>query len=397
VVRRSGGRPHAEAGHDVDDLAGDRGLDFLRGQSPGVEAAPDQDFVAQDRHFNQRAFPVTDDFLPAKPSLAVDHDMDRAALDVWLRRSCPLGSGRRKSDTSADAGSLLLLIELSVSWVFLTETAMTLDEAIQAAIKHEELGSYVQALSLCHEILKVRPDEPRILQIFGRIARRAEAGTTRQALMRLQQAGFAPAEIIDVGAFVGRWSWHAKQIFPTARIFMVEAQARMSDKLDEVRRLWPADVDYAICLVGDRERGAVDFFQMETPYGSSGSSIYEEKTDLVRHRISLPMHTLDGLLRDRALGAPVLLKLDVQGAELDVLAGASRVLETTEIVIMEVSILEYNKGAPDFRRIIDTLADLGFVVLDLVEPSRGPRGQLEQADMVFVRTNSCFRPAGIFR
>jgi FkbM family methyltransferase len=215
--------------------------------------------------------------------------------------------------------------------------------------------------------------------------------------MRLQQSGFAPAEIIDVGAFVGRWSWHAKQIFPTARIFMVEAQARMSDKLDEVRHLWPADVDYAICLVGDREREAVDFFQMETPYGSSGSSIYEEKTDLVRHQISLPMHTLDGLLMNRVLDAPVLLKLDVQGAELDVLAGASRVLETTEIVIMEVSILEYNKGVPDFRRIIDALADLGFIALDLVDLSRDALGQLEQADMVFVRANSCFRPAGIFR
>jgi hypothetical protein len=80
-----------------------------------------------------------------------------------------------------------------------------------------------------------------------------------------------------------------------------------------------------------------------------------------------------------------------------VLAGASRVLENTEIVVMEVSILEYNKGAPDFRRIIGTLADLGFVVLDLVDPSRDPRGQLEQADMVFIRTDSRFRPTGIFR
>jgi hypothetical protein len=72
-------------------------------------------------------------------------------------------------------------------------------------------------------------------------------------------------------------------------------------------------------------------------------------------------------------------------------------IRVTEIVVMEVSILEYNKGAPDFRRIIGTLADLGFVVLDLVDPSRDPRGQLEQADMVFIRTDSRFRPTGIFR
>jgi hypothetical protein len=33
---------HAEAGHEVDDLAGGLGFDPLGGQGPGVKAAPDQ-------------------------------------------------------------------------------------------------------------------------------------------------------------------------------------------------------------------------------------------------------------------------------------------------------------------------------------------------------------------
>ena len=86
------------------------------------------------------------------------------------------------------------------------------------------------------------------------------------------------------------------------------------------------------------------------------------------------MHTLDGLLKDRALGAPILLKLDVQGAELDVLAGASRVLEATEFVVMEVSFLEYNKGAPDFRRTIDAMADVFHeVIVKAIQMSRERR------------------------
>lgn len=44
---------NAEAGHDVDDPAADRGLDFRRWQGPGAEAAADQALVAQERHFNQ--------------------------------------------------------------------------------------------------------------------------------------------------------------------------------------------------------------------------------------------------------------------------------------------------------------------------------------------------------
>jgi hypothetical protein len=36
---------NAEASHDVDDPAADRGLDFLRWQGPGVEAAADHDVL----------------------------------------------------------------------------------------------------------------------------------------------------------------------------------------------------------------------------------------------------------------------------------------------------------------------------------------------------------------
>jgi FkbM family methyltransferase len=76
--------------------------------------------------------------------------------------------------------------------------------------------------------------------------------------MRLHHAGFAPAEIIDVGAYVGRWSWMAKRIFLATRIFMVEPQAQMAARLDEIRRLWPADVDYAVCLVGGLDLRGTD-------------------------------------------------------------------------------------------------------------------------------------------
>ena len=73
------------------------------------------------------------------------------------------------------------------------------------------------------------------------------------------------------------------------------------------------------------------------------------------------------------------------------MAGAPRVLEATEFLVMEMSFLEYNKGAPDFHRTIDALADLGFLALDLFELNRDPRGWLEQADMIFVRAGSRFR------
>ena len=50
----------------------------------------------------------------------------------------------------------------------------------------------------------------------------------------------------------------------------------------------------------------------------------------------VPIITVDQACSDRNLKGPYLIKVDVQGAELQVLAGASRTLQQTEAVILEV-------------------------------------------------------------
>jgi len=67
------GHRHAEAGHDVDDLAGDGGLGLLCRQTPGVKAATDQLFVTEHRHFSQGTTSVTDQALPSQPTPLLDH------------------------------------------------------------------------------------------------------------------------------------------------------------------------------------------------------------------------------------------------------------------------------------------------------------------------------------
>ena len=66
------GNRHPEAGHDVEDLAADAGLDLLRRQSPGVQAAADQLLVPQHRDLAQGAASVADRPLPAQPTALVD-------------------------------------------------------------------------------------------------------------------------------------------------------------------------------------------------------------------------------------------------------------------------------------------------------------------------------------
>src|SRR3954464_12087529 len=76
LCRFSGDLPgdrHAEAGHAVDHLAGNPGLDLLRGQSPGAEAPADQNLVPVESGFNQGPLSVSDGFLPAHSAFPGEH------------------------------------------------------------------------------------------------------------------------------------------------------------------------------------------------------------------------------------------------------------------------------------------------------------------------------------
>jgi hypothetical protein len=81
---------------------------------------------------------------------------------------------------------------------------------------------------------------------------------------------------------------------------------------------------------------------------------------------------------------------------LDVLRGGTLTLKHTEFVILEVSILDYNSGSPQFREVIDFMAQAGFLIYDVINLIRLPtNNELCQMDMMFVRSGSAFRSTGI--
>ena len=89
---------------------------------------------------------------------------------------------------------------------------------------------------------------------------------------------------------------------------------------------------------------------------------------------------------------PYLIKVDVQGAELDVLGGALETLNETELVILEVSMFQLMKDAPQFYDVVVYMKNLGFVVYDIFGESFRPLdGALGQIDMAFVKENGRFR------
>ena len=162
---------------------------------------------------------------------------------------------------------------------------------------------------------------------------------------------------------------------------MIEGSESCSADLETTGNL------FTISLVG-KLNSVAEFFENKK---GTGNSIYREKSKYFSSTKSIlkPIHTLDTLMAGHP---PVqLLKLDIQGAELDALKGAERVLESVEVVILEISLINYNEGAPLALDTLSYLNERGFDLFDLQDfTTLSNQGQsyLAQVDFVLVRRNS---------
>ncbi|MBI3416067.1 MAG: FkbM family methyltransferase [Verrucomicrobia bacterium] len=102
-------------------------------------------------------------------------------------------------------------------------------------------------------------------------------------------------------------------------------------------------------------------------------------------RIECTQRTLDSVLAEAGLDRIDLLKIDVQGAEHLVLAGAKATLARTRIVWTECAFKTIYDGASTFSELYTTLNQAGFQLMDLSPAWRGPTGELLQVDALFVR------------
>lgn len=197
----------------------------------------------------------------------------------------------------------------------------------------------------------------------------------------LARFGFSAQTIIDVGVADGTPELY--RAFPDARLILV-------DPLEEVREIiegQPAwrdrDVSFHICAVG-AEPGDVE---LQISEGTISKSTLHAPTkvygrdEFVTRRV--PMRTLDDVIGplDHRVG----LKIDTEGHEVDVLRGATSVLEHTEFVIAESSIKTRFAGGYRFSDLVAVLAENDFELLDVLGMTPGAALFL---DCLFVRKNS---------
>ena len=203
---------------------------------------------------------------------------------------------------------------------------------------------------------------------------------------RLADRGFRPDAIIDIGAYEGNWTSLALEVFGDMPSLMVEAQQAKKPILEAVVAKHPA-THIAMSDLSEVSGKELTFYEMST-----GSSLRPEVSDAARTTTTVVTRTLDEVAREHLPDAQRLfVKIDVQGAELDVLRGGAETLARSELIQLELAMLQYNAGAPLLPEVVAFMHQRGFLPIEVSGFSR-PREELVQIDMLFAREGGALRP-----
>ncbi|HEY5411626.1 MAG TPA: FkbM family methyltransferase [Caulobacteraceae bacterium] len=217
-------------------------------------------------------------------------------------------------------------------------------------------------------------------------ARRPEPGpeasrtefSLRQSLERLRDNGFRPQTIFDIGVATGTTGLY--KVFPGARYMLVDPLEESEPFMKSICARVPL-ARYVVAAAMDQPGET----SIAVHPGLSGSGALL-KGDFPHRPVKAV--TLDQLIEEHQLEGPFLVKVDVQGSELQVLDGLQAHLDQAEVIVLEASLWADRKkwGAPTFADIIQYMARRRFVLYDLASIGYRQRDRaIAEMDLVFVR------------
>jgi FkbM family methyltransferase len=177
---------------------------------------------------------------------------------------------------------------------------------------------------------------------------------------------FNPKVCYDIGSCVLHWTREAENIWKDTQVILFDAFNFVE--------IFYKNHQYHIGVLSDQNDKEVKFYQNNLIFG--GNSYYKEDTNVFNDNMYIVKKTrsLDSIVKERNFPLPDLIKIDVQGAELDVLKGAEETLSKCKFLIIELQSVQYNVGAPLADITIDYLESKGWKCLARKFCDNGPDG-----------------------
>jgi FkbM family methyltransferase len=190
--------------------------------------------------------------------------------------------------------------------------------------------------------------------------------------------------IFDIGAYIGTWTQLAVSILPNAKLYLFEPIAINFQKLKE--NLGKLNN----CELFNLGIGANEYkTYINVANCSDASSILNLEDNTTKtyniqnqRKEEIEIFSLDHIIAANNLPKPNVIKLDIQGYELEAFKGAIDTLKNVEFIICEVSFIPFYKNQPLFSDIITFLKEHDLEV-NAFSTTTALGKQLEQTDVLF--------------
>ena len=252
---------------------------------------------------------------------------------------------------------------------------------------------------LIHMLLRDTDEDVRRIQLLhiGKHRGRRLAGTPAAQmhshlwgtceLIEIARETLPPASPVwDIGAHTGTWSVLARSLLPASPVVCVEplpehtAHIRALSERLQPFTLIEAAVGAAPGTHTLHRTNRSDSSSLLPPSDIARRNFQVQETD----RLTVPVTTLDAILEQTGR-PPGLIKLDVQGYELEALKGGTRTLPHTRFLIAEVSFQELYRGQPLAGEVIAWLHQRQFAPVAFGAEIEGGQ-RLLQTDILFQNT-----------
>jgi FkbM family methyltransferase len=203
--------------------------------------------------------------------------------------------------------------------------------------------------------MALRSDDKGISTVLARPKRLFHRWHREPEFMDLLTAEVSNDDIFfDLGCNIGYVSLLAAKLIETGKIYCVDPDPLNCAAIRESIRINKLDERFSVdeCAIA----GVSGVLKFHLSSHSNMSSLIEMKNS-VNSRDVLA-YTFDDYIRDKA--SPSFIKMDIEGAEIDVISGMKRFLGSAKRakILMEIHPDVYAEGA--FRQMCNTLVEAGF-------------------------------------
>jgi FkbM family methyltransferase len=200
--------------------------------------------------------------------------------------------------------------------------------------------------------------------------------------------GDSVRHVVDVGAHTGGFSRACYHLIRPLHIHCFEPNPEVIPQLRAMETRMPGTSLHVHNVAAGADDALVAYKKAENPLLNSLLEFDDKERGFlsdynfnVAANAQVNQVTLDSVFSD--LEEIDFLKIDTQGYELSVLAGAKRVLAKTRVVMIEINFVSMYSGGSTFPAVHQVLTDAGFLLVQLDAPSRS-RGVCVWTDAMYV-------------